>query len=298
MKSLIGLAVLAASLSSLADSPKSIYGADNRKDLYEVTNPSYLKLAQSTAARIEHDELSQTENPDITEILGLNIRFTQIACEELKFSTQVAAASCSGFLVAKDVIATAGHCIKNAEDCSKYRWVFGYGFDKPEPENKFNNKYMAKIDVMTKDIYSCASIITTKLDSSKKLDYALVKLDRPVLDREPLKFRTAGKLKKKISLVVIGHPSGLPTKVADDAKVEEVDKTVFFSSLDTFGGNSGSAVINTETEEVEGILVAGRKDYIYNSVRKCQELVVCKEKYCEGGEKATRITVIPELQGL
>ena len=45
-------------------------------------------------------------------------------------------------------------------------------------------------------------------------------------------------------LVVIGHPSGLPTKIADGAWVRNNESEYYFvTNLDTFGGNSGSAVL-------------------------------------------------------
>ena len=293
MKFLLVLSVL-TSLSSFAQvHNKSIYGEDNRKDIHEVTNPSYLKLAQSTAAMINKSFLEVGETSVV--IRSLNLSFTQLTCDDVRFSDQITAADCSGFLVADDVIATAGHCVKTIKDCEDAHWVFGFELNKDsKPET--SSKYIVKMEIPSADVYSCKNIIVQKLDDRKKLDYALIRLDRKVVGREPLKIRTDGKVKKKMPLVVIGNPSGLPTKIADNATVKSVDKTVFFSNLDAFGGNSGSAVFNTETEEVEGILVAGRKDYNIDYDRKCKY----PTKYVQedGSEKATKITAIPELKEL
>ncbi len=71
-------------------------------------------------------------------------------------------------------------------------------------------------------------------------------------------------------LVVIGRPSGLPTKVADGAQVRSVNDVFLVANLDTYGGNSGSAVFNAVTGVVEGILVRGDTDYVYNAQLGCR----------------------------
>lgn len=62
---------------------------------------------------------------------------------------------------------------------------------------------------------------------------------------------------------MIGHPVGLPLKVADDAVVSDPGdgQTYFEANLDTYGGNSGSAVFNARTGLIEGILVRGAQDF-------------------------------------
>ena len=95
--------------------------------------------------------------------------------------------------------------------------------------------------------------------------------------------------------MVIGHPSGLPTKISDGAIVRENANKVFFqSTLDTFGGNSGSAVFDAKTGLVEGILVRGERDYVQDPVMNCSRPKVCKVTECRG-EDVTRITNIKQL---
>jgi hypothetical protein len=114
------------------------------------------------------------------------------------------------------------------------------------------------------------------------LDYAVIKLQRPVTNRAPLTYRTTGKISQSQSLVVIGHPSGLPTKITDGGKVTlNVERTKFSTNLDTFHGNSGSAVFDAKTGIIEGILIQGKTDYLPHDlknpnscmiVNKCDEL--------------------------
>src|SRR5690606_3208625 len=143
--------------------------------------------------------------------------------------------------------------------------------------------------------YSCAKIINRSLNGATQDDWALLQLDRKVTDRSPLTYRTSGKPNVQDPLVVIGHPTGVPTKIADGANVRSLKGTYFVANLDTFGGNSGSAVFNAETGVVEGILVRGTTDYVYDREQKCQVSNVCTNSGCRG-EDVTYITNIPELQ--
>jgi V8-like Glu-specific endopeptidase len=129
-------------------------------------------------------------------------------------------------------------------------------------------------------------------------DYALIRLDRKVVGRTPLKYRKSGKIAEGQEIVVIGHPTGLPTKVAGGANVRENHRDVFFNAnLDTFGGNSGSAVFNADTGEVEGILVRGEQDYEYDWSKGCRVVYKCTDDGCRG-EDVTRITNIEALMNM
>lgn len=96
-------------------------------------------------------------------------------------------------------------------------------------------------------------------------------------------------------LFVVGHPSGLPTKVAGGTEVVGNDEDNFFTALlDTFGGNSGSAVFNSETLEVEGILVRGARDYVYDSEASCYRVNHCEGQSPLGcdGESVSRMSSV------
>ena len=97
-------------------------------------------------------------------------------------------------------------------------------------------------------------------------------------------------------MVVIGYPSGLPTKIADQAQVRtNKHRNFFVANLDTFGGNSGSPVINKSSGLVEGILVRGESDYKYNRVRGRFENNVCVDSGCRG-EDVTKISSIHRFE--
>jgi V8-like Glu-specific endopeptidase len=255
MKALLSLLVLVSFASFAA--PEVIYEDDNRKDIYEVTNQLHLELARSTAGMIPVDLFENTKTKDLFELEDTaTLETSQNVCPSERFSDQVVAPVCSGFLVGPDTIVTAGHCYKSFDHpsnvCAKFAWVFDYDMNS---ENHDPSK-----DIPLENIYLCKQVIAAKLDHN--LDYAVIKLDRKVTNRRPLSFRRSGKVETDTQLVVIGHPSGLPTKVSDGARItnnHQGDK--FSANLDTFQGNSGSAVFNTQTGLVEGILIQGKTDY-------------------------------------
>lgn len=264
---------------------KVIYGDDNRVDVVNSTNSMFVELSRSTAAMISSANLRPDEDKGVTTIVGKSLVSSGICASE-PFAKQISAANCSGFLVGEDLLVTAGHCIRNNSDCKGYKWVFDYKVDHEE---------QGEVTVDSSAVYSCSQIINRSLNNSTKDDWALIKLNRDVTDRRPLTYRTSGKMEVNDPLVVIGHPTGIPTKIADGANVRRLADTYFVANLDTYGGNSGSAVFNAESGIIEGILVRGTTDYVYDREQKCQVSNVCNNSACRG-EDVTYITNITELQ--
>ena len=262
---------------------KVVYGIDNRVEVYQSESAFFVDLAKSTAAMVSSSSITEGEGDQVV-LTGSSLESRGI-CSNARFSQQITAASCSGFLVAPKLLVTAGHCITSERDCMEQKWVFDY---------KQREEESVEFTVSSSNVYSCSRIIERALDRGSRDDFALIELDREVTDRTPLEFRKEGLVEDNAPLVVIGHPSGLPTKIADGANVRDnMDPVYFSANLDTFGGNSGSAVFNSETGVVEGILVRGETDYVYTS-RGCRVPKVCTEEGCMG-EHVTRITNISAL---
>lgn len=289
MKKMVAFTVLVSlCLTSVASTQglDVIYGEDNRKDVFESRDSVLVELSKSTAAMIGTQNLKAARAGEI-QISAGTLQSRGICANE-RFSRQISAADCSGFLVAPDVVVTAGHCIKSQYDCSNNKWVFDYKVDHAD---------QGAINVASSSVYNCKKIISRSLDQTTKDDWAVIQLDRKVNDRKPLSFRRTGKIRKGQTVAVIGHPTGLPTKIADGAKVRSHASKFFVANLDTYGGNSGSAVFNTETGEVEGILVRGENDYVYDSELGCQKSNECSNEGCRG-EDVTYITNIPAIKNL
>ena len=264
-------------------SPKVIYGADDRRDLYEVQNQALLDLAQSTVALMNHSDLDQ--QPDGSyKIKGTLFGSAYGLCQSEPYYHQKIAAYCSGFLVAPDKIATAGHCIRSAGDCNNTVFVFGFAMTAPGVQTE---------QVDDSQVYSCAEIIDSEVGSGGR-DYAVVRLDRPVLGRPVLEMRQQGEVSAGDDLVVIGHPAGLPVKIAGGASVRDVSSEFFSANLDTYGGNSGSAVFNASNGQVEGILVRGETDFVYRN--GCRLSNQCSNGGCRG-EDVTKISYVVDVVG-
>lgn len=246
-----------------------VYGVDNRLDVYQVSNAGALSLAKSTAAMIPAGRFQRT-SPQSFDLkpLGTLERVENI-CPTQKFSQQELAPTCSGFLVGEDILVTAGHCYKQdttpAEACKQFVWVFDYA-QRSATANPTKG-------IPLQNIFTCKTVLAAELNSS--LDFAIVKLDRKVPGRAPLKFRNSGVISPKAPLMVIGHPSGLPLKISPGGKVtNNTERTRFSTNLDTFHGNSGSAVFDSSNGLLEGILIMGKTDYVPSNPKDAKSCMV------------------------
>lgn len=259
IKYLLVLNIILSNISfSAGSSVKVIYGTDDRRDVFENRDPRLTKLARSTAAMIGSSNLIDLGN-GLTKIVGQTLEESG-KCSTEKFAAQLAVANCSGFLIGKNLIATAGHCIETQIDCDKSKWVFGY---------KVDYKTQDEVTVYSSQVYKCKKVISRSLDDTTQNDYAVIELEEEVEGRDILEVRQAGAPKVGDEIVVIGHPSGLPSKITSNAFIRSVNDVFFVTNLDTYGGNSGSAVFNATTGIVEGILVRGDQDYKWDASGGC-----------------------------
>ena len=259
---------------STALKARVIYGDDDRLDLYQVKDQALKKLADGTVALMKKSNLSRNGNG--FDLPVNTFKQSYGLCDSERFGEQPTAAFCSGFLVDDETIVTAGHCI-DSSDCNDTVFVFNYGIQVSGVM-----PYQAREE----DVYSCKKVIHSQASSA---DYAVIKLDRKVLNHTPVMLRRQGVPAAGVDLTVIGHPVGLPTKVAGGAQVRSVNADYMIASLDTYGGNSGSAVFNSKTLEVEGILVRGEYDFEYQG--SCTVSHRCTQSGCRG-EDVTRISKV------
>lgn len=260
--------------------PRVIYGDDNRHDLYQVNDPHWLSAADSTVALIRSEILRPMNYFGVIQILGENFGKKLHLCESEPYRDQDVAPFCSGSLIAEDIVLTAGHCIRNLNGCKITQFVFGFSIKKED-----NFPYV----VPHRDVYSCAELIKSEINSKTGVDFAIIKLDRPVEGHKPLALRREGEISPGESVLTIGHPSGLPTKITFSGIVRRTSPYFFLTNLDTYGGNSGSPVINEQSGLVEGVLVRGETDF--EDRNGCYVSKVCGKDECRG-EAVTQIQQI------
>jgi hypothetical protein len=273
--------VAAAGLAATASAqfhPNVIYGPDTRVDLYQVKDPKVLALADSTIALFQASDV--TVKDGAAKLATQNYGESSKLCKEEPFIEQGTGAFCSGSLVAPDVIMTAGHCVPSAEECAGIKFVFGFDVKQAGVQ---------PASVPESQVYGCAQLIGRE-QNEKGADWALVRLDRKVADHQPVKLNLGGAIANGAPLMVIGHPAGLPTKVAGGAHVRDASPEGYFvANLDTYAGNSGSAVFNESTGLVEGVLVRGEQDFVPKG--DCFVSKVCPVDGCRG-EDVTKISVV------
>ena len=266
---------------------KVIYGEDDRLDVYAETGPARVALAGPVCALV--DAARVTGNGDGAYALSLAayewIGFEP--CPEEPFSDQPALAYCSGFLVAEDLVATAGHCYDEG-DLADTRFVFGFVMEDAATP-------VSVVDAS--QVYTGVEVVSGVYTYGA--DYAIVRLDRPVdaPGAFPLGIRREGKVPFGAHVGVIGHPAGLPMKIAfgEATTVHGNDDPAFFTAnTDTYGGNSGSPVFNAATGIVEGILVRGYAlDYEYQTEEDCVLSTILPDD--PSYEEATRTTEFAAL---
>jgi hypothetical protein len=214
-----------------------VYGKDNRIDMKDVRDPRIKNLGKAIAGRIFKYSYSldaESKYMAIDNLLTLSDPHSMNVCKKERFADQLTIVDCTGFLIAKDLLVTAGHCVvpfgetvENdvTKDCMDNEWLFDF---KEDQRSKLNPN---KINM--KNVYGCEKVVYGVYKEEN--DFALIKLSNTVTGREPLKLNTKSTPSIGTKIFVMGHPTGLPLKYADGAKVFSNHKNFFSTNLDTFG---------------------------------------------------------------
>jgi hypothetical protein len=268
---------------------QSIYNFDNRELISQSSPPQILNLKKSVALIFNSDDLI-TENNQLLIFANLLLDLPPVGmniCPNERYADHHAYKSaCSGFLVGKDLLATAGHCMDNQFSCDNQLIAFDVDADS-EISRGFKTQ--------EENIYHCKEIVAHFKQKGSMKDYAVIRLDRET-DRQPLKVRTSGKITTKDQVFLLGHPLGLPLVFSPSAEISDNSNPVYFKTrVNSFRGNSGSPLFNAKTFLVEGILVRGEEDLQFDEINQCQRYA----KYLSTdvdfklkGESVTRIKYI------
>lgn len=252
---------------------------DDRQFSVNHPDQNLTVLSKSVAAMLPKNPDKIYKLKTLQDIKGM--------CSEQAFASSPSLPSCTGVLIAKNKILTAGHCIISEKKCKEYVWSFNY--TDPKIGNTFSDP----------EIYNCKRLVERKKNYLTHEDYAVIELDRDVQDRTPVIARISGEIEKNAPLAVIGHPAGLPSIIANNGLVLENnhDLLYFATNLDTTAGNSGAPVFNLKTYELEGILIRGGTDFDtdFDSEDMCRTWFKCEDypnAKCET-EDVFKITKLP-----
>lgn len=284
-------------LSTLAQA--TIFGVDDRREIYQ--NPSALALAPSIAMMQSENFLIKNE---ATGMYDLDFplaseTFSQVGlCKDEKYADQnIGYLNCTGFLVAEDILVTAGHCmiyshsplpkiiVENEKTpmCESFNWMFDY--------QRGPGKAQSLTGVPADSIYRCDTVLYAELfgyplnqqgelllpvDPALGQDFAIIKLDRKVTGRKPLKLSEVP-VSVMDRLSTVGYPMGLPLKYTGNAKALDVSfENYFVSDLDVIGGNSGGPTLNS-ANEVVGLVVRSfpGEDFVFDEAEQCNRVYSC-----------------------
>ena len=273
---------------------RGVFGPDDRKEAQDAVG--YQDFVRATAVMV--DKRSIRDNIAYSYSLEERLSYmfeTEKFDDNVQFLDQPALANCTGFLIAPDILVTAGHCIQTMEDAEPYVWVFDYTSDK-----QFDTNTHA-IPLDPNNIYEVAEVLSAKFDDTTDDDYAILRLKRKS-DRRPYRFRTSGSIAEGTGVNTIGSPTGLPLKFAENAEVVDASPSNWFKSdIDSFPGNSGGPVFD-DYGWIEGILVRGAVtylngdysgDYYYDEECDCVKTVSFQSADYTAGCQAHKITSVP-----
>jgi V8-like Glu-specific endopeptidase len=252
---------ISTSAYSASFSPLIIFGEDNRQEIYATPKP-WFEISQSVAAKISIEHLIDGN------LIGSPL--SKRVCPGTRFEQQITVANCTGFLVKPNIMVTAGHCVKTQDDCDKFVWVFDFAL-RSQSDTTYTQ-------VQPNQIYKCLKIHNRRYEGFGAVDYAILELERPVENRQPLKLGHNLAITPGSLVTSIGHPIGLPQKFIDNASVirlSDADRTID-TDLDVFQGNSGSPVFDAATGLVISITSHGHEDLTRDPVNFCKNLKVCK----------------------
>lgn len=281
--------------SPLVMTPMTIYGEDDRQDEYEVEDANQVAVGRSVGMIMYPENILDNGDGTVTLFsgtLGEEYAFMtgRQLCPEERFREQPAPGSATGFLVAPQILATAGHVVACANLWGLTEVVV---FDFVMADTN-----TPAVVVQAENIYAMDRVLAF---NDGLPDWALVQLDRVVPDRRPLPLRRLGWLADDVNdLLTIGHPLGLPRKYSGHGEVlGNAHPSFFETDLDVNGGSSGSPVLRGETLEVEGILFAGNEDFVPSDEheRQCDVSLICPDEAgrCEGWEWVTRSAYFSSL---
>jgi hypothetical protein len=226
---------------------KALRGAGMRMDMYQVACPDIKRNARAVASIWVEDNISNNGRVSFLRHKKYGESFNLCRGEPYYHQPIAGCRLCTGFLVEKDVIATAGHCA-DWGSVKALRFVFGY---------QMKDAGCPRTQVPDDDVYKGIKIIQRVYEPmGSGADWALVKLDREVCGRETLPLAKTD-ICPDTSVYVLGHPCGLPLKYVPGEPVKKVESAYFAADLSIYGGNSGSPVFDSQTNEVVGIVVRG-----------------------------------------
>lgn len=271
-------ALLSIACSKAQDAtPLTIYNQDNRSDVQQ-SRPDVQHVAPTVALltrkhRINTPASLFLDGPPVGPVFGL--------CQDEPFYEEKTLGDCSGFLIAENLLLTAGHCVQSELDCAQRAIIFNH--HSVEPTN-----------LKPSDVYECHSVIARL--SQDDGDLALIRLNRNAahVQADQMLSLEEPSVDMPEGMRILSHPFGLSLKESR-LETSPVNKGLFFyANADVSGGSSGGPVFEPKSKRLLGVLLGGENDLVWDAKNNCSRNKVCMDGQC-AGEKFASLTAVKNL---
>ncbi|MBZ0116105.1 MAG: serine protease, partial [Sandaracinaceae bacterium] len=255
------------------------YGpTDDRIEVFQASGVHRAIAESAIAMQMGASWIDDSDPSDVRITYRRTLAEAHDLCPGVAFADQIEPGTCSGTLIDARHVLTAGHCVNPASDCgADDPWVFGFYY-----ESQGVLRTLA-----SDDVYACARIVAFRDDATS--DYAVIELDRDVVGHMPARVRRdPSPAPRGTTVTLIGHPNGMPMKLAGNATIRASGALELVADVDAFSGNSGSGVFDGAGELV-GVLVSGNDDW--EDAGGCNEIAVIDPVPGGEGENLTTVRV-------
>lgn len=227
--------------ANVAEAPEHIRWA--ARSVVSVFSPSGFIQQPNGDYLVKKFQMNSVPNSPKTDAL-------RMLCETEKYSREYRAESLkgSGILITPDQVLVPAHLYKRATDCKERKIVVNYtGRTDIVPHEDVYN--CIKREYIRYDMYpefrpEGHEFGTSKLDGH--MDYAIIKLDRPVKDIEPARANdNPDLLKLNDRLYFVSSMRGLPQTV-ESAEIKFISPGVVSTNASTAQGSSGGIYFNDD----------------------------------------------------
>jgi len=237
----------------MKDICSGVMGPGGASEATCVTDSAVLEASRSVVAIVSGSVLTDSAGQwtlQTHELTSVDTSFGELCLGEPFLNKPSTKVKGTGFLVADDVVATAGHVVDRDDFLETVYFLFDYVTESDGSAKRVFDQTQ---------VYEGQEIMARR---SGDADWALIRLDRPVVGREPLKCRTEGQVPAGAPVYMLGYPDGMPQKYSGGAEVGWNEACSYFlAKLDGRPGNSGSPVFNADNNIVEGIFVHDKPAY-------------------------------------
>lgn len=255
------------------DSASASGSLSDIKDVCSISaSPAALKVINATALLVANDPSLISFNPSTNTYSISTTAFTERngypICSTSRFYGEEHISgdrARTAFMVGQDMMMTAAH----GANFDAFHWKVVFRHSKVTGDSSDCTNFTWQ-NIPASDVYSPVALVTNTyaLSPTGRYDYAVIKLDRPVVGRRPLKIRRSGNARIGDTLISAGYPFRGEEKIDTNGimaylNYEGGDQDNFHLqypgndipyNLHGTDGSSGSPIYNVDDDVVEQVV--------------------------------------------